>query len=143
VRIARAATAEWAAMTGTYRGQVLYRVAEMLDARTRAFAELTGDEPRCTPVDRSSVWGWPTSSRRCWPANPVAGPYFNFTVPEPTGVVGVLAPDEPPLLDSSRLAPVLVGAQRRVCRVGIAAARGDRARRGARNVGRSSGSSSP
>jgi acyl-CoA reductase-like NAD-dependent aldehyde dehydrogenase len=43
-------------------------------------------------------------------ANPVAGPYFNFTVPEPTGIVGVLAPDEPPLAGLvSRIAPVLVG----------------------------------
>ena len=43
-------------------------------------------------------------------ANPVAGPYFNFTVPEPTGVVGVIAPDEPPLLGLvSRLAPALTG----------------------------------
>ena len=43
-------------------------------------------------------------------SNPVAGPYFNFTVPEPTGVVGILAPDEPPLLGLvSRMAPVIVG----------------------------------
>ncbi len=43
-------------------------------------------------------------------ANPVAGPYFNFTVPEPTGVVGILAPEEPPLLGLvSRLAPAIVG----------------------------------
>ena len=43
-------------------------------------------------------------------ANPVAGPYFNFTIPEPTGVVGVIAPDEPPLLGLvSRIAPVLTG----------------------------------
>jgi acyl-CoA reductase-like NAD-dependent aldehyde dehydrogenase len=42
--------------------------------------------------------------------NPVAGPYFNFTVPEPTGVVGILAPDEPPLLGLvSRVAPAIVG----------------------------------
>ena len=43
-------------------------------------------------------------------SNPVAGPYFNFTVPEPTGVVALVAPDEPPLLGLvSRLAPALVG----------------------------------
>ena len=43
-------------------------------------------------------------------SNPVAGPYFNFTVPEPTGVVGILAPDEPPLLGLvSRVAPAIVG----------------------------------
>ena len=43
-------------------------------------------------------------------SNPVAGPYFNFTIPEPTGVVAVVAPDEPPLLGLvSRLAPALIG----------------------------------
>ena len=43
-------------------------------------------------------------------SNPVAGPYFNFTVPEPTGVVGILAPDEPPLAGLvSRIAPAIVG----------------------------------
>jgi aldehyde dehydrogenase (NAD+) len=43
-------------------------------------------------------------------ANPVAGPYFNFTVPEPTGVVGIVAPDEPPLLGLvSRIAPAITG----------------------------------
>jgi acyl-CoA reductase-like NAD-dependent aldehyde dehydrogenase len=43
-------------------------------------------------------------------SNPVAGPYFNFTVPEPTGIVGVVAPEEPPLLSLvSRLAPAIVG----------------------------------
>jgi acyl-CoA reductase-like NAD-dependent aldehyde dehydrogenase len=43
-------------------------------------------------------------------SNPVAGPYFNFTIPEPTGVVGIVAPEEPPLAGLvSRLAPALVG----------------------------------
>ena len=43
-------------------------------------------------------------------SNPVAGPYFNFTVPEPTGVVGILAPEEPPLAGLvSRIAPAIVG----------------------------------
>nr|MBA3330467.1 aldehyde dehydrogenase family protein [Actinomycetota bacterium] len=63
-------------------------------------------------IDRM-VWyaGWADKlAQVLGSANPVAGPYFNFTVPEPTGVVGVLAPDEPPLLGLvSRLAPVLVG----------------------------------
>jgi acyl-CoA reductase-like NAD-dependent aldehyde dehydrogenase len=63
-------------------------------------------------VDRI-VWyaGWADKlAQVIGSSNPVAGPYFNFTVPEPTGVVGVLAPDEPPLLGLvTRLAPVLVG----------------------------------
>jgi acyl-CoA reductase-like NAD-dependent aldehyde dehydrogenase len=63
-------------------------------------------------VDRF-VWyaGWSDKlAQVVGSSNPVAGPYFNFTVPEPTGVVAVLAPDGPPLLGLvSRLAPVLVG----------------------------------
>src|SRR5207244_774654 len=113
VRIARAAQPKWAAMTAYNRGQVLYRVAEMLEARTREFAELTGDEAEVhAAVDRFVGYaGWADKlAQVLGSANPVAGPYFNFTVPEPTGVVGVLVPDEPPLLGLvSRLAPVLVG----------------------------------
>src|SRR5262249_61852374 len=65
-----------------------------------------------TAVDRV-VWyaGWADKlAQVLGSANPVAGPYFNFTVPEPTGVVAILAPDEP-ALDGlvSRLAPALVG----------------------------------
>jgi acyl-CoA reductase-like NAD-dependent aldehyde dehydrogenase len=113
VRIARAAQPKWAAMTAYNRGQVLYRVAEMLEARTREFAELTGDEAEVHAAVDRFVWyaGWADKlAQVLGSANPVAGPYFNFTVPEPTGVVGVLVPDEPPLLGLvSRLAPVLVG----------------------------------
>ena len=113
VRAARAAQPKWASMTAYNRGQVLYRVAEMLEARTREFAELAdGEEEVNASVDRL-VWyaGWADKlAQVLGSANAVAGPYFNFTVPEPTGVVGVLAPEEPPLLGLvSRLAPVLVG----------------------------------
>jgi len=111
VRVAGAAN--WAAMTAYNRGQVLYRVAEMLEARTREFAELTGDEAEVHAAVDRFVWyaGWADKlAQVLGSANPVAGPYFNFTVPEPTGVVGVLVPDEPALLGLvSRLAPVLVG----------------------------------
>jgi acyl-CoA reductase-like NAD-dependent aldehyde dehydrogenase len=100
-------------MTAYNRGQVLYRVAEMLEARTPEFAALTGDEAEVNAAVDRVVWyaGWADKLVQILgSANPVAGPYFNFTVPEPTGVVGVLAPDEPPLLGLvSRLAPVLVG----------------------------------
>jgi acyl-CoA reductase-like NAD-dependent aldehyde dehydrogenase len=113
VRIAQAAQPKWAEMTAYNRGQVLYRVAEMLEARTREFAELTGDEAEVDAAVDRFVWyaGWADKlAQVLGSANPVAGPYFNFTVPEPTGVVGVLVPDEPPLLGLvSRLAPVLVG----------------------------------
>jgi acyl-CoA reductase-like NAD-dependent aldehyde dehydrogenase len=113
VRAARPAYEKWAAMTAYNRGQVLYRVAEMMEARRAEFAELcTGTKEVDRSIDRF-VWyaGWADKLPQVLGgANPVAGPYFNFTVPEPTGVVGVLVPDEPPLAGLvSRIAPVLVG----------------------------------
>ncbi len=113
VRAARAAQAGWAGATAYNRGQILYRLAEMIEARTAAFAELaTGAEEVARAIDRI-VWyaGWADKlAQVLGSSNPVAGPYFNFTVPEPTGVVAVLAPDEPPLLGIvSRVVPPLVG----------------------------------
>jgi len=113
VRAARSGFGKWAGMTAYNRGQVLYRVAEMLEARTHDFAELTGDEDEVNrSVDRV-VWyaGWADKiAQVLGTSNPVAGPYFNFTIPDPTGVVGVIAPDEPPLLGFvSRVAPAIVG----------------------------------
>ena len=110
---ARAAFPNWADATPYNRGQVLYRVAEMMEARLDEFAALcTGEEEAARAVDRF-VWyaGWADKlAQVTGAANPVAGPYFNFTVPEPTGVVGILAPAEPPLAGLvSRLAPALVG----------------------------------
>ena len=95
VRAARAAQPKWAGMTAYNRGQVLYRVAEMLEARTGEFAELIGDEAEVHAAVDRFVWyaGWADKlAQVLGSANPVAGPYFNFTVPEPTGVVGVLVP---------------------------------------------------
>jgi acyl-CoA reductase-like NAD-dependent aldehyde dehydrogenase len=113
VRVARGAFDKWSGMTAYNRGQVLYRVAEMLEARTRDFAELTGDEDEVNRAVDRVVWyaGWADKLAQVLGAsNPVAGPYFNFTVPEPTGVVGVIAPEEPALLGLvSRVAPVIVG----------------------------------
>jgi acyl-CoA reductase-like NAD-dependent aldehyde dehydrogenase len=113
VRAARGAQPKWGGLTAYNRGQVLYRVAEMLEARTPEFAALTGDEAEVNEAVDRFVWyaGWSDKlAQVLGSANPVAGPYFNFTVPEPTGVVGVVAPDEPPLLGLvSRLGPVLVG----------------------------------
>jgi acyl-CoA reductase-like NAD-dependent aldehyde dehydrogenase len=113
VRAARAAQPGWAAATAYNRGQVLYRLAEMVEARTAEFAELcTGREEVEHSIDRV-VWyaGWADKLPQVLGgSNPVAGPYFNFTVPEPTGVVAVLAPEEPPLLGLvTRLLPPLVG----------------------------------
>lgn len=113
VRAARAAQPKWAAATAYNRGQVLYRLAEMVEARATDLAELcTGRDEVERAIDRI-VWyaGWADKLPQVLGGtNPVAGPYFNFTIPEPTGVVAVLAPDEPPLLGLvSRLLPPLVG----------------------------------
>jgi acyl-CoA reductase-like NAD-dependent aldehyde dehydrogenase len=113
VRSSRGALAKWSGMTAYNRGQVLYRVAEMMEARASELAELcAGREEVERSIDRV-VWyaGWCDKLPQVLGgANPVAGPYFNFTVPEPTGVVGVVAPAEPALLGLvSRVAPVLAG----------------------------------
>jgi acyl-CoA reductase-like NAD-dependent aldehyde dehydrogenase len=113
VRAARAAFPKWAGMTAYNRGQVLYRLAEMVEARAAEFAELSGGRAEVERAIDRVVWyaGWADKlAQVIGSANPVAGPYFNFTVPEPTGVVGILAPEEPPLLGLvSRLAPALAG----------------------------------
>ena len=113
VRAARGAFPKWAGMTAYNRGQVLYRIAEMMEARRSEFAELcSGAKEVDRAIDRV-VWyaGWADKlGQILGSSNPVAGPYFNFTVPEPTGVVGVVAPDEPPLAGFvSRVAPAIVG----------------------------------
>ena len=92
---------------------MLYRVAEMMEARRADLAVLcSGVEEVDRSIDRF-VWyaGWADKLAQVLGAtNPVAGPYFNFTIPEPTGVVGILAPDEPGLEGLvSRLAPAIVG----------------------------------
>ncbi len=112
VRAARSAQPKWGAMTAYNRGQVLYRVAEMMEARRGEFAALcTGEAEVDRAIDRW-VWyaGWADKyAQVIGSSNPVAAPYFNFTLPEPTGVVGIVAPDEPPLAGVvSRLAPAIV-----------------------------------
>jgi acyl-CoA reductase-like NAD-dependent aldehyde dehydrogenase len=121
VRAARNAFPGWAAKTAMNRGQVLYRVAELMEGRRDQFvAEVATaeglKETRATEVvDRAIdrwVWyaGWADKiTQILGSANPVAAPYFNFTIPEPTGVVGVVAPETSSLLGLvSRLAPPLV-----------------------------------
>jgi len=113
VRAARGAQPKWRAMTAYNRGQVLYRIAEMLEARATDFAALSSGKAEVERSIDRVVWyaGWADKlAQVLGSSNPVAGPYFNFTVPEPTGVVAILAPDEPPLAGLiSRLIPVLVG----------------------------------
>jgi len=113
VKAARAAFPGWSGATAYTRGQVLYRLAEMMEARADDLAAVCSGRTEVeTAVDRV-VWyaGWADKlAQVLGGSNPVAGPYFNFTVPEPTGVVAILAPEEP-ALDGlvSRLAPALVG----------------------------------
>jgi acyl-CoA reductase-like NAD-dependent aldehyde dehydrogenase len=113
VRAARAAVPKWAGMTAYNRGQVLYRIAEMLEGRRAEFADLTGDEAEVSAAIDTWIWyaGWADKlAQVLGSSNPVAGPYFNFTIPEPMGVVGIVAPEEPPLgALVARLAPAIVG----------------------------------
>jgi acyl-CoA reductase-like NAD-dependent aldehyde dehydrogenase len=117
---ARKAQPGWAAATAYLRGQVLYRIAEMLEGRRAQFVEslVVGEglteEAAVSSVDASVdrlVWyaGWADKlAQVAGSANPVAGPYFNFSIPEPTGVVGVLAPQGSSLLGLiSVVAPVV------------------------------------
>ena len=117
VRAARSAFAGWAGRTAMNRGQILYRAAEMLDGRAAEFVGLLGGGPRARrEVDQAVetfVWyaGWTDKlAQVTGTVNPVAGPYFNFTIPEPTGVVAIVAPEEAPLAGLvRRLAPALCG----------------------------------
>ena len=117
---ARGAFGKWAGMTAYNRGQVLYRVAEVMEGRHAQFVdEVEAGEGLSTGKARAAVdaaidrWVWYAG----WTdklgavlggSNPVAGPYFDFSMPEPTGVVAVLAPQQSSLLGLvSVLAPVL------------------------------------
>jgi acyl-CoA reductase-like NAD-dependent aldehyde dehydrogenase len=113
VRAARSAQPGWAGATAYNRGQVLYRIAETMETRHADLATYcSGALEVDTAIDRM-VWyaGWADKlAQVLGGTNPVAGPYFNFSIPEPTGVVGILAPDEPALEGLvSRLAPAIVG----------------------------------
>jgi acyl-CoA reductase-like NAD-dependent aldehyde dehydrogenase len=121
VKAARGAFAGWSGKTAMNRGQVLYRVAELMEGRRDQFeaevaaAEGAGDAAAREQVDRSIdrwVWyaGWADKiAQMLGTVNPVAASYFNFTIPEPTGVVGIVAPEASSLLGLvSRLAPAVV-----------------------------------
>ncbi|HEY2353942.1 MAG TPA: aldehyde dehydrogenase family protein [Gaiellaceae bacterium] len=113
VKAARGAQPGWAAATAYNRGQVIYRLAEMVESRADELAGLCSGRGEVDAAIDRIVWyaGWADKLPQVLGgANPVAGPYFNFTVPEPTGVVAVLAPEEPPLLGLvSRILPPLTG----------------------------------
>ena len=120
VLAARKAFAGWSSATAYIRGQVLYRVAEMLDGRREQFAaEVAATEGGSSAAALAQVdaaidrWvyyaGWTDKyAQVVGGTNPVAGPYFSFSLPEPTGVVGVVAPQDSSLLGLvSVLAPVV------------------------------------
>jgi acyl-CoA reductase-like NAD-dependent aldehyde dehydrogenase len=113
VKAARGAFSGWAGATAYNRGQVLYRLAETMEARADDLARVCSGRKEVEAAIDRVVWyaGWADKLPQVLGgSNPVAGPYFNFTVPEPTGVVAVVAPDEPALGGLvSRLAPALVG----------------------------------
>ncbi len=121
VSAARKAFGGWSAKTAYNRGQVVYRVAELLEGRREQFVEEVrrgeavgkrqAENSVSASIDRL-VWyaGWADKvAQVVGSSNPVAGPYFDFSVPEPTGVVAVVAPQESSLLGLvSVLAPVIV-----------------------------------
>ncbi len=111
---ARAAQAKWWKTAPGTRGLMLYRLAEMLEARRAEFSELLGDPNEIAAAIDRTVWyaGWCDKYNALLSTrNPVPGPHFNFSSAEPTGVVGILAPDEPSLLGlvSVLLPPVVAG----------------------------------
>ena len=119
---ARAAFPKWSGATAYNRGQVLYRVAEVMEGRHDQFVdEVAAGEGLSTSRARAAVdaaidrWVWYAGwtdklAAVLGGANPVAGPYFDFSLPEPSGVVAVLAPQESSLLGLvSVVAPVLAG----------------------------------
>ncbi len=120
VLAARAAFAGWSGATAYNRGQILYRIAEMMEGRHAQFtAEVLAAEggsaaDAASQVDAAIdrwVWyaGWTDKfGQVVGGANPVAGPYFNFSLPEPSGVVGVIAPRQESLVGFvSVVAPVI------------------------------------
>ena len=104
---ARKAAGPWAARTAYNRGQILYRAAEALESRADALAE--PDEVAAAVDVLVHYAGWTDKLPAVLGGvNPVAMPYLSFSLPEPTGVVGVIAPDEPPLLGLiAEIAPAL------------------------------------
>ncbi|MFM1905663.1 MAG: hypothetical protein RIT32_459 [Actinomycetota bacterium] len=104
---AAAAQPKWAAATAYNRGQILYRMAEMLQGRSAQFVEELKSAGVKNPADQVTeaidriIWysGWSDKlAMTNGSANPVAGPYFNFSIPEPTGVIAIVVAEQPPLM---------------------------------------------
>jgi acyl-CoA reductase-like NAD-dependent aldehyde dehydrogenase len=121
VTAARAAFGNWSKQSAYLRGQILYRAAEMLEmrraelqgeiVRTNGAARSTSSSETTLAIDRLVYYaGWTDKFSQIFgTVNPVASSHFNFTVPEPTGVVVIICPDEPPLLAFvSLIAPVIL-----------------------------------
>ncbi len=121
VLAARKGTGAWSAATAYNRGQVLYRIAEVMEGRREQFVADVRDADGCSPTQAQAevdaaidrwVWyaGWADKlAQVLGSANPVAGPYFNFSIPEPTGVVAAVAPQDASLLGLvSVVAPIVV-----------------------------------
>lgn len=118
---ARSAFNGWSGRSAYNRGQILYRIAEMLEGRKNQFMDelqLLGVKKKHaqteveTSIDRLIYYaGWTDKISQVFgTVNPVASSHFNFSLPEPTGVVGILGPDESPLLSIiSLIAPVISG----------------------------------
>ena len=119
---ARKGFGAWARTTPYNRGQVIYRAAEMLDGRRAQFAELlvvsrgVPEQAATAEVDAAvgrlvHYAGWPDKlAAVLGSANPVSGPFFSYSAPEPTGVVAIVAPADAPLLGLvSVVAPVIAG----------------------------------
>ena len=118
VKVARAASGGWAKKTAYNRGQVLYRFAEALESRSEELSGGTkeGRAELGAAVDLLVHYaGWTDKLAAVMGGiNPVAGPHLSFSTPEPTGVVAVLAPDEPDVLGLIReVAPVLAAGNTR------------------------------
>ena len=121
VRKARVAQVGWSGASAYNKGQILYRMAEMLEGRSGSFEEMLRETRGITPaaakrevratIDRLLHYaGWSDKYVAILgTVNPVSSSYFDFSVPEPTGVVGIVAPETPDLLGLvSHLAPVIV-----------------------------------
>lgn len=121
VLAARAGTTAWAKATAYNRGQVLYRIAEVMEGRREQFiadieqGEGLSEKKATAQLDAAIdrwVWysGWADKfAQVTGSSNPVAGPYFDFSIPEPTGVVAAVAPQQPSLLGLvSVIAPIIV-----------------------------------